>query len=225
LLAAQDWLPFGLNATFPWFRPTIGLVASDGVGEIDLAAAAEVYGGGSFAARTLTVGASPTMLTRHGLRLMVTPVGAPIRRLDRLVAPGGTGTGSVDPAVTSWAAKRGLAVERPGDRRNGEFGFDPILGDLARQADRATARATAAYLEYPTAHLELNGPAWPWRPTGLVGAALLISALLGLLATFLGRLVVRRHDTRNTRPVSHSPQPATGRISGTRWGVSNRRGG
>jgi hypothetical protein len=78
---------------------------------------------------------------------------------------------------------------------------------LARQADRATANATAAYLEYPTAQLQLNGPAWPWRPTALVGAALLISALLGLLATFLGRLVARRHDTRQTRPVSHSPQP------------------
>jgi hypothetical protein len=111
------------------------------VGEIDLAAAAEVYGGGSFAARTLSIGESPTMLTRHGLRLMVTPVGAPIPRLDRLVAPGGTGTGPVDPAVTSWAAKRGLAVERPGDGRTREFGFDPVLGDLARQADRATARA------------------------------------------------------------------------------------
>jgi putative intracellular protease/amidase len=191
-------LPFGLNAAFPWFRPTIGLAVSDGVGEIDLAAAAEVYGGGSFAARTLSIGANPTMLTRHGLRLMVTPVGAPIPRLDRLFAPGGTGTGPVDPAVISWAAERGLAVERPGDGRTREFGFDPVLRDLARQADRATARATAAYLEYPTAHLQLNGPAWPWRPTALVGAALLTSALLGLLPTFVGRLVVRRHDTLPT---------------------------
>lgn len=109
-------LPFGLNAAFPWLRATMGLAVSDGVGEIDLAAAAEVYGGASFAARTLTVGASPTVLTRHGLRLVVIPLGAPIPRLDRLVAPGGTGT---DPAFTSWAAERGLAVERLGGAGSG----------------------------------------------------------------------------------------------------------
>jgi putative intracellular protease/amidase len=199
-------LPFGLNAAFPWFRPTIGLAVSDGVGEIDLAAVAEVYGGGSFAARTITVGASPTILTRHGLRLIGTPVGGPMPRLDRLVAPGGTGSGSVDPALTSWAAERGLAVERLGGDRTGEFGFDPVLRDLARRTDRATARATAAYLEYPITHLALTGPAWPWRATTLFAAALLTAALLGM---FLGRLVAGRHDICHPRPVSPSPEPVT----------------
>ena len=209
--AASD-LPFGLNAAFPWFHPTVGLAVSDGVGEIDLAAAAELYGGGSFAARTLAIGIRPTVLTRHGLRLAVTPVDGAIPRPDRLIAPGATRAAALDPSVTSWAVAHGLHVETPGGSIEGEFGFDPILRDLARSTDRATAHATATYLEYPTGHLQLTGPAWPWRPTALAGTALagtalLITVLLRLTAGRVRRPDAGRHDIRHRQAVSSSPQP------------------
>ena len=81
----------------------------------------------------------------------------------------------------------GLAC-RPGGRRFGEFSFDPLLRDLAAHADKATARSTAKNTEYPTAHLQLAGSAWPWRPTVL--AALTIAAAIG--AGFLPA-AARRH--------------------------------
>lgn len=46
----------------------------------------------------------------------------------------------------------------------GEFAFDPVLRDPPR-TDRAAARTTAKYTEYPDGHLRLTGGAWPWRPT------------------------------------------------------------
>jgi len=48
------------------------------------------------------------------------------------------------------SSARGLAAELPhAGRAPGEFSFDPILRDLASHADRATARTTAKFTEYP----------------------------------------------------------------------------
>ncbi|KAA2265731.1 protein DJ-1 [Solihabitans fulvus] len=190
-VAAAD-LPYGLNAAFPWFRPTLGVGLTDGVGELDVAAAFELYAGVSFAARAVPLGAGRTVTTRHGMVLLTEPVdGAP--DVARLVAPGARGLGEVDPALTGWAARRGVAVELPhADRRAGESAFDPVLRDLATHADGATARATAKYTEYPAGRSELAGPAWPWRPTALAAVALLVSAGVGFAPTLLRRLARRR---------------------------------
>lgn len=51
--APGDW-PVGLNAVMPWFRPTVGVGLVDGVGELDAAAAFEVYTQ-SAAARTVAL--------------------------------------------------------------------------------------------------------------------------------------------------------------------------
>jgi hypothetical protein len=67
--------------------------------------------------------------------------------------------------------------------------FGPLLRDLAAHADKATARSTAKNTEYPTAHLQLAGSAWPWRPTAL--AALTIAAAIG--AALLPAAAARRH--------------------------------
>ena len=40
--AVRDW-PVGLNYVMPWFRPTVGVALTDGVGELDATAAFEVY--------------------------------------------------------------------------------------------------------------------------------------------------------------------------------------
>ena len=92
----------------------------------------------------------------------------------------------VDPRLAAWAAGRGLNIELP--QADSEFSFDAMLRDLAAHADRATARVTAKSIEYPTGHLQLAGPAWPWRPTTLL--ALTIAAAIGV--AFLPA-AVRRH--------------------------------
>lgn len=193
--AASD-LPYALGTAFPWLRPTIGLGLVDGVDEIDVAAAAEVWSGASAAARVVPLGAGSTVTTQHGIRLLVRPADAAAPTVDRLLVPGVSGTDQVDPRLTRWAADRGLHVHVPGGDADGRFGFDPLLRDLARHTDRATALATAKYLEYPAAHLDLAGPAWSWRSTALSLSALILSVGLGLVPT----AVRRRRARRRTSP-------------------------
>ena len=163
-----------LAALAPWRRPALGVGLVEGVGEIDVAAPFEVYAS-SFAARTVPIAAGRTVTTRHGLRLVAAPADAAAPRVDRLIVPGVHSADQVDPRLAGWAAGRGLDIELP--QADGEFSFDAMLRDLAAHADRATARVTAKSIEYPTGHLRLAGPAWPWRPT--TAFALTIAAAIG----------------------------------------------
>ena len=51
--------PVVLNAVLPWFRPTVGIGLTDGIGELDAVAAFEVYTV-SGAARTVALAAAPS---------------------------------------------------------------------------------------------------------------------------------------------------------------------
>ena len=163
-----------LAALAPW-RLALGVGLVEGASEIDIAAPFEVYAS-SFAARTVPIAAGPGVTTRHGLRLVAAPADATAPRVDRLIVPGIHRADQVDPRLAAWAAGRGLNIELP--QADGEFSFDAMLRDLAAHADRATARVTAKSIEYPTGHLQLAGPAWPWRPTTLL--ALTIAAAIGV---------------------------------------------
>ncbi len=194
-------LPYGLNAAFPWLRPTIGLAVSDGIGESDLAAAAELYQGASFAARTVVIGPRSTVTSRHGVTLLVKPAGPGAPRVDRLIAPGAGGPADVDPALRRWAAGRSLPLGLPG-RSDRQFAFDPMLRALARDADVATAVATAKYVEYPLGQLDLAGARWPWRPTALFAGAVGASTLVGWgTVSVAGGKARRRGEIRHGRPV------------------------
>jgi len=187
--AAPGDLSFALIAAFPWFRPTVGIGLVTGVGEIDAAAAFDIYAGNSHAARAIPIAAGSTVITRHGLQLLAQPAGPGAPRVGRLVVPGLRNASELDPGFAWWAADHGLDIELPqAGQADGEFSFDPLLRDLAAYADKATARSTAKNTEYPTAHLQLAGSAWPWRPTAL--AALTIAAAIG--AGFLPA-AARRH--------------------------------
>ncbi|MER8070727.1 DJ-1/PfpI family protein [Streptomyces sp. NPDC094034] len=192
-------LPYALGAAFPWLRPTLGIGLVDGVGEIDAAAAFEVYEGVSFAFRSVPLAAGGRVTTRHGVVLLAQPAGdgAGSYGVDRLVVPGVTRASQVNEPLRGWASRHGLEVEMPGGgRAGGEFGFDPVLRDLAAHTDRATALMTAKFSEYPSGHLKLSGPAWPWRTTSLAATTLVLSAGVGLAPTAIRRLVRRRRALR-----------------------------
>jgi len=181
-IRARRWAPrdlaYLLAVVFPWFRPTVGVGLVEGVGELEVAAPFEVYAS-SFAAGTVPVAAEPSVITRHGLRLVATPANAGAPRLDRLVVPGADSAQEVDPRLLGWAADHGLNIELPnGGQPAGEFSFDAMLRDLAGHCDRVTARVTAESIEYPTEQLELAGAGWPWRPTALL--ALTATAAIGV---------------------------------------------
>lgn len=178
-LRAAD-LPYALNAAFPWLRPVYGIGLVPGVGETEASAAFEIYSATAFATRTVAVAAEPVVVTRHGLRLVARPLDGDVPRLSRLVVPG---TGRADGAgeqLTSWASAQGLRPEQV-RRAAGESAFDPVLRDLAAHTDRATARVTAKFAEYPGGAAGPDGGAWPWRPTALAVGALVVSAAVGAL--------------------------------------------
>ncbi|GHH73052.1 hypothetical protein GCM10017673_28980 [Streptosporangium violaceochromogenes] len=202
-LAAAD-LPYGLNIAFPWLRPTVAIGLADGVGEIDVAAAFEVYSGVSSAYRTVPVAAGSGVTTRHGLVLLAEPVTGDTGGYgaDRFVVPGLERDDDVPEPLRRWAARQRLAVRLPGGGRTGEeFGFDPMLRDLAEHADRATARTTAKFSEYPDRHLRLSGAAWPYRSTALALAALALSVAAGPVATAVYRMARRRGGRGLRRPL------------------------
>jgi hypothetical protein len=153
----------------------------------------DLYSGSSLATRTVPIGAGNTVTTRHGITLVVEPA-ATAPRADRLIVPGVTTTDRIDPRIMGWAAGHALEVERPSLGSAHEFGFDPMLRDLAEHGDRASALMAAKFSEYPSTQLQLSGAAWPWRPTALFGAALLLCLGIGLLPTVARRVSsARRH--------------------------------
>jgi putative intracellular protease/amidase len=171
--SAADY-PYGLHATLPWFQPTYGLGLTEGVDEIDVAAAAELYGGVAFTAHVIPVARQPIVTTAHGLRLLATPVGA-APALDRLVVPGVQETTLAAGGASSFLPQAGA---RPGDSA-----FDPVLRDIAAADGRAVATTAAKYLEYPVPALP-DRTGRPWRIIGLV-AGLVVLALAGAAVPLL----------------------------------------
>jgi transcriptional regulator GlxA family with amidase domain len=166
----------GVNTAFGWDRDTIGVLLTDGVGEIELASVFDTYGQ-SLAVRTRSVapGVEPVR-SRHGLTFVPRADPTAADDLDRLVVPGAD-------AARRRVADRYADLAPAYPHREPGFPFDGVLRDLARTTDVATATWTARVLEYPTDHLVLSGPAWPWthtlRPVAL--ATLGVLAALGLV--------------------------------------------
>jgi transcriptional regulator GlxA family with amidase domain len=191
-LTAGDALLHTLNVGYRWDAPTLGVVLTDGVGEIELAAAFDSYAEQSLSVRTLAVGTDGTAVrSRHGLTFLPrTGLADAGTKVDRLVVPGAAAAARSAPDVAAAARRADVPVTylnaRPG------FAFDGALRDVAATMDVPTARWAGKILEYPTAALGLSGSGWPWtlilRPLflGLAGVA------AGLGAVWL----VRRVRTR-----------------------------
>lgn len=185
---------FPVNAAY---RTTdLGVVLTDGVGELELASVFDTYSGQSLAARTVAVTVADDVVTsRHGLRFV--PVADLDRAggLDRLLVPGADAAGRRDPDLAARADALGLAPEYV--HAEAGFPFEATLRDLARTTDRPTARWAAKVLEYPVDGLRLTGPSWPWSV--LVLPSLLTLAGLAVVAGVA--LTVRR------RALSHRLRP------------------
>jgi putative intracellular protease/amidase len=173
-----DDYPYVLGATMPWGQPRYGLGLTPGVDEIDVAAAAELYGGAAFTAHITPVAETSTVTTKHGLRLLATPLDS-AGRLDRLIVPGVT--------ATSLAAKETPVFLPAVGATSGNTSFDPVLADIARTDGRHLAETAAKYIEYPLPTLpEESGI--PTRIAILTGGALLVSVAAGFAPLAVARL-------------------------------------
>ncbi|MBM7785006.1 DJ-1/PfpI family protein [Tenggerimyces flavus] len=153
----------------------LGVLLTEGVGEIELSSILRPYTERSFIARPLplTLDGQP-IRSRHGLTFVPRSTLAAAGQLDRLIVPGEAAAAAADPAIAQAASAAGLTAEYVHTR--GGFPFDDGLRDLAAHSDLASARWTAKVLEY-AAPADLSGPAWPWMPT----LRLLLVALAGAL--------------------------------------------
>ncbi|HEX4811885.1 MAG TPA: DJ-1/PfpI family protein [Nonomuraea sp.] len=190
-LTVSDALLHTLNVGFRWDAPTVGVVLTDGVGEVELAAAFDPYAEHSMAARTVAVTPDgATIRSRHGLTFAPRDtLENAADRFDRLLVPGAAAAASPHRAVDA-AREAGVPVEylqsRPG------FAFDTSLREVASTMDVPTARWAAKVLEYPTDGLGLSGSGWPWT----LALRPLLLGLAGLAVALGATWLVRRARTR-----------------------------
>ena len=189
----------------------MGVLLTDGVGELELAAAIGPYLEVK-AARTLAISVDgDSIRSRHGLTFVPRADLTAADGVDRLLIPGRDLPPDLDSDLTVVRAA-GIPVDylhqRPG------FAFGGTLQEMARTMDVPTARWAAKILEYPAGDLELSGPQRPW-------ALALHPFLLGLtgLAVALGAARLAKGKRRRRSPtdagrVVHSAGPADPRRRG-----------
>ena len=194
--------PVALNATLPWFRPTVGIGLTDGISELDAVAAFEVYTV-SGAARMVALAAAPAVTTKHGLVLLTTPFASQGLHLDRLILPGAA---AHDTRLLSWAGSRQLATTVLPQPRGPRGAFDAALEELSRRAGNTTTMTTAKFIDYPTAQLHLDGTSADTRSTWLFVITVVLAAGAGALPTVLRRAVVVRsaRKARTTEPAHNA---------------------
>ncbi|MFC7625078.1 DJ-1/PfpI family protein [Microlunatus sp. GCM10028923] len=163
---------------------TVGVMITEGVGELELAAAFGPYAEVR-SARTLAIGPD-TVRTKHGLTVLPRAGLDQVGSTGLVLVPGGRPSAELETAAgTAGVPVRSL----PGD---GRFVFDPALETLAATSDVPTARWAAKIFEYAPADLQLSGPAFPW--SGVLPPLVLAAA--GLLASAGGFVLLRRRRAR-----------------------------
>lgn len=182
-LAPENGFTHLLNIGFRANATTLGVVLTDGVGELELAAAFAPYGEVK-SARTLAITANgESIRSRHGLTFVPRADMSATTRVNRVLVPGLDAAAHPDPTLPRAV----YLHQRPG------FAFDASLQDMARTMDVPTASWAAKILEYSAAQVGLTGPNAPWGPIQSV----LLLALTGaaaalLLLTWLGRAIRAR---------------------------------
>ncbi|HEY9410124.1 MAG TPA: DJ-1/PfpI family protein [Jiangellaceae bacterium] len=171
----------------------LGVVLTEGVGEIELASVFRPYTELSYLARPLTVTADGQPIqSRHGLTFV--PRGSLSESagdVDRLVVPGAAASAAADPEIARVAERAGVEVTYLHTRA--EFPFDAALRDVASTTDVATATWVAKTLEYPMP-AQVDGDAWPWALSLRALAFALLGAAIaaGVAVLFARRPPVRR---------------------------------
>jgi transcriptional regulator GlxA family with amidase domain len=188
-----------LEAAYDWGRPTVGVALADGAGEIEIAGVMDVHGGDSYALETTTLAVDGGAFVRSAHGLVFAPRTALDEQadLDRLIVPGRAAAESPDPSFERRASDAGLTPEylhRVAPGASPAFPFDAPLIDFAERTSRAAADLTAKALEYPTDHLQLGGPAWPWTvlagPVVIGSLAVIVAVLIGRAVAAIGRSLV-----------------------------------
>jgi hypothetical protein len=175
------------DAAFRPGRDRIGVALYPGMSELDLS---NVYDTHAFTTVASLVGIAldgGAVVTAHGLTLLPSRTADEVSRLelDRLVVTG------VDARVLAAPLLERVAAVSPALHRTylhadapARFGLEPVLEDLARTADVATARFALRRLEYRSDSIRLEGSAVPWL-------TLAFPLLLGAIGLAIAKMLAR----------------------------------
>ena len=173
-LEASDTTLF-LNLAFGWPKRRAGIWLYDGIDELDLTAAIDVYEATN---HLYTVTDAPSVRSRHGLQFVPRWHTRSLPALHRLIVPGGDGATQATKHLPAGIGS--VLVTLLQNDAAPAFAFHLALEDLAREDDRATAAFAAKRLEVRTP-LKLVGQRWPLRPllmlmiVGITGVLILKS--------------------------------------------------
>ena len=168
------------NAAFGNGGLEIGVVLYPGMGELDLSHLYDTYAYTTVGHLVAIAADDRVVVSAHGLTFVPSGRAADAGRLglDRVIASGlDARAGAAVVTATLASAAPDLRPEYPHAGAPERFGLEPVIEDLARTADRPTARFALRRLEYRSSSLRLEGSAVPWRP---LGSALAL-ALVGLV--------------------------------------------
>lgn len=173
------------NAAFRVPRSQIGITLYPGVNELDLSNVYDTHAYTMVVDVESVADGDKVVTTEFGLTLLPSLVlGTPgdegeagVRRLDRILVPGVRGRElgrRVTEAVAAAAPSRRAEYLHADDAER--FGLEPVLEDLARTSDNATAQFALRRMEYRSSDVHFDGSGLPWRVIlaalglGLVGA-------------------------------------------------------
>jgi transcriptional regulator GlxA family with amidase domain len=133
-----------LNFAFGWPKRSTGIWLYDGVGELDLTAALDVYG---MTDHLYTVADGTTVLSHQGLHFVPRWTPETLPTMDRLLVPGGIGAPQIATNVQRISRTPVTVLQ---DEAALRFPFHVTLEDVARTHDTATASFAAKRLEVRT---------------------------------------------------------------------------
>jgi len=158
-----------LNFAFGWPKRRAGIWLYDGVGELDLAAALDVYG---MTDHLHTVADGTAVLSQHGLHFVPRWTSETLPSVGRLLVPGGIGASQI---ATNLQSHSRTSVTVLQDDAAPRFPFHATLEDVARTHDTTTAAFAAKRLEVRTP-LHLVGQRWPLGALSM----LLVAGIMGV---------------------------------------------
>jgi hypothetical protein len=182
------------NAAFHFPRSRIGIAVYPGVNELDLSNVYDTHVYTMVAEVEAVADGDEFVTTEFGLTLLPSIVlGTPgdedeasVRRLDRIIVPGIRGRELGSSVVAAVAAA--VPSQRPEYLHADDperFGLEPVLEDLARSSDSATAQFALRRMEYRSSDVRVDGSGPPWR-------VLLVALMLGLMGAGIAHAARRR---------------------------------
>jgi hypothetical protein len=199
---------FLLDAAFRTGRDRIGVALYPGMSELDLSSVYDTHAFTTVADLEGIALDAGAVVTRHGLTLLPSRTADEVARLalDRLVVTGVEARALAAPLLARLAAVSPalqptyLHADAPE-----RFGLEPVLEDLARTADVATARFALRRLEYRSDSVRLEGSAVPWCT--LAFPFLLGATGLAIVATLARAARAARHSLGRTGTAGHAALP------------------